>query len=352
MDQMDQVPASATAPFVNAHQDIQATSGMTAMGDANDLLLSINRVSYETPDIVVLELSGKGAEPLPSWAPGAHIDLVLASGKIRQYSLCGDPSDTLKYRVAVLRETSGRGGSQEIHEIARDNAVIAVRGPRNHFELVDAKAYLFIAGGIGITPMLPMIRAAQAAGSPWRLVYGGRSRATMGFLDEIARNGGGTVTLLPEDEAGRPDLDGLLASVSPDEAVYGCGPGAMLTALEEAAARRGLSDALHIERFGAAENTPPPAGLSGDTAFEVELRASGITLQVPADRSLGDTLLDAGIPVPFSCQEGYCGSCETSVIEGVPDHRDTILTDEEKAGGQMMMVCCGRSKTPRLVLDL
>ncbi|MBD0417428.1 oxidoreductase [Tianweitania sp. Rool2] len=322
------------------------------MRDANERLLSIVRSRFETPNIVVLELSGDGGEALPAWTPGAHIDLVLPSGKSRQYSLCGNPSDRSRYCIAVLRETMGRGGSLEIHEIARKDMVLTVRGPRNHFELVEAKAYLFIAGGIGITPMLPMIRAAEAAGAPWRLVYGGRSKATMGFFNEILERQGGAVTLLPEDEAGRPDLDALLATVGSGEVVYGCGPGGMLTALEEASVRRGLSNVLHIERFGAAENMPPPADLVGDSAFEVELRTSGITLQVPPDRSLGDTLLDAGIPVPFSCQEGYCGSCETRVLEGVPDHRDTILTDEEKAEGTLMMVCCGRSKTPRLVLDL
>ncbi|RDV05798.1 PDR/VanB family oxidoreductase [Undibacter mobilis] len=324
---------------------------MTA-AESNELELVLDSVVGETADVLVLELKRPDATALPAWAPGAHVDLVLPSGKIRQYSLCGDIADTSRYRVAVLRETAGRGGSEEIHAIAKSGLTVRVRGPRNHFALVEAPRYLFVAGGIGVTPILPMIRQAELAGRPWRLVYGGRTRASMGFVKEIAARTGGTVTLLPQDEVGLPDLNALLSEVELDAAIYGCGPAGMLKALKDAAAQHGRASALHIESFSASEDAVPPAGGAGDAAFEVELRKSGVVLQVPADRSLGTVLQDAGIEVPFSCQEGYCGSCETRVLEGVPDHRDTILTEEERAVGNIMMVCCGRSRTPRLVLDL
>ena len=324
---------------------------MTA-AESHELELVLDSVAGETADVLVLELRRADASALPAWAPGAHIDLVLPSGKIRQYSLCGDVADTSRYRVAVLRETAGRGGSEEIHAIAKSGLTVRARGPRNHFALVDAPRYLFVAGGIGITPILPMIKTAESAGRPWRLVYGGRTRGSMGFVKEIASRTGGTVTLLPQDEAGLPDLDALLSEAGPDAAIYGCGPAGMLKALKEAAAQHGRASALHIESFSAPDDVMPPAGGAGDTPFEVELRKSGVVLQVPADRSLADVLQDAGIDVSFSCQEGYCGTCETRVLEGVPDHRDTILTEDEKAAGNIMMVCCGRSRTPRLVLEL
>jgi ferredoxin-NADP reductase len=315
-------------------------------------VLKVDRVSFETSDIVVVDLAAEDKAPLPVWRPGAHIDLILQSGKVRQYSLCGDPGDTTHYRVAVLHEPAGRGGSAEIHAGFAAGLAVLARGPRNHFELIEAPQYLFVAGGIGVTPILPMIRAAERAGRPWRLIYGGRSRGTMGFLGEIADRDGGDVVLLPEDECGLPDLDALFAGLKPDTAVYGCGPGGMLAALEAAAKRHGHSDALHIERFCAAENPSVVMRETRDREFEVELRQSGIILSVPADRTLGSVLQDADIPVTFSCQEGYCGSCETRVLDGVPDHRDTILTEAEKAESQIMMVCVGRACSPRLVLDL
>lgn len=317
-----------------------------------DIEVIIERVVNATGDIVVLELVRNDGQALPMWKPGAHIDVVLPSGKIRQYSLCGDPADSRLYRIGVLREPSGRGGSDEVHQIARAGQSIGVRGPRNHFELVDAERYLFVAGGIGVTPILTMIGQAEREGKPWRLVYGGRSRTTMAFLDEIAERTGGEVVLMPQDEVGLPDIDSLFERLEPGTAVYGCGPGGMLKALEDAAARNRRENALHIERFAADEDAPKGAGEAGDTAFEVELRQSGKVLHVAADQRLGQVLQDNDVPVPFSCEEGYCGSCETRVLEGTPDHRDTILNEEERAAGNIMMVCCGRSRTPRLVLDL
>ena len=319
---------------------------------SQEIELVLKSVVGETADVLVLEFARSDNGELPAWAPGAHVDIALPSGRIRQYSLCGDVADKSTYRVAVLREAAGRGGSEEIHAIAKPGMALRLRGPRNHFSLIDAPRYLFLAGGIGITPLLPMIRHAERAGRPWELVYGGRSRASMAFAGEIASRGGGKVTLLPQDESGMPDFDAILARCSAEVAIYGCGPAGMLKALKAVAAQQGRSQALHIESFAALEEANSPASARENTPFEVELRKSGMVLPVPADRSLADVLQDAGIDVSYSCQEGYCGTCETRVLDGVPDHRDTILTEEEKAANNLMMVCCGRSRTPRLVLDL
>jgi ferredoxin-NADP reductase len=336
---------------MDAARDVTAVATLDPTVTVAGMQLRIVRVSFETPDILVIDLAEHDGGRLPAWAPGAHIDLVLPSGKVRQYSLCGDPDDLTHYRVAVLRERAGRGGSAEIHASLSAGDTLVMRGPRNHFELVDAERYLFIAGGIGITPILPMLRAAERTRRPWRLVYGGESRAAMGFLAELRGRAGGECKLLPRDECGLPDLDSFLDGIEPGTAIYGCGPSGMLAALQAAADRHGWPDALHIERFSAAEETMPvPEG--ADRPFEVELRRSGKILRVAADQSLANVLQEADIPVTFSCQEGYCGSCETRVLDGVPDHRDTILNDQEKEDGRIMMVCVGRARSPRLVLDL
>jgi ferredoxin-NADP reductase len=313
--------------------------------------LKVSHVAHETPDILLVDLVERNGGDLPAWSPGAHIDLVLPSGKVRQYSLCSDPSVLTHYSVAVLHEKEGRGGSSEIHASFEAGSTLSGRGPRNHFDLVEAPRYLFIAGGIGITPILPMLRAAERERRPWQLVYGGRSRASMGFVAELTGRQGGECQLLPQDECGLPDFESVLNDLEPGTAVYGCGPNGMLAALQAAVERQGLSDSLHVERFSALKEIEL-ASAGVDRPFEVELRRSGTILQVPANQSLATVLQNADIPVTFSCQEGYCGSCETRVLEGIPEHRDTILNDKEKDEGRIMMVCVGRARSPRLVLDL
>jgi ferredoxin-NADP reductase len=317
-----------------------------------DLTLLIDRARFETPDILLLDLVAPDRRALPPWEPGAHVDLLLTSGKVRQYSLCGDPADATRYRIAVLKETAGRGGSIELHASAAAGVAVAARGPRNHFRLVEAPDYLFLAGGIGVTPILPMISAAEQAGRPWRLAYGGRSRSSMGFVAELEAWRGGALQLVPQDECGLLEIDALLAQTNAETAVYACGPAGMLAEVERVADRYGRRGALHIERFSAPEDVDAATVHPGDQPFEVELRQSGLILQVAADRTLGSILQDANVPISFSCQEGYCGSCETRVLEGVPDHRDSILHDEEKSSGRTMMVCVGRARSARLVLDL
>ncbi|MEQ0565474.1 PDR/VanB family oxidoreductase [Amycolatopsis sp. NEAU-NG30] len=290
--------------------------------------------------VVRLTLRATGGGPLPPWEPGAHIDLVLPGDVVRQYSLCGSPEDTSAYQVAVLREPDGRGGSAYVHDELVAGQRVRVDGPRNHFALADAKRYLFIAGGIGITPILPMLDRATATGREWRLVYGGRTRASMAFTADLARHGD-RVTVQPQDEHGLLDLPALLAAADEDTAVYCCGPEPLLAAVEAL----GPPD-LHVERF-----TPKPDN-GARTAFEVELAASGRVLPVPADRSILEVAEEAGITVLSSCREGTCGTCETGVLGGLPDHRDSVLTEEERQESEVMMVCVSRSRSPRLVLDL
>jgi ferredoxin-NADP reductase len=289
--------------------------------------------------VVRLTLRAPGGEPLPPWEPGAHIDLHLP-GFTRQYSLCGDPADTSAYQVAVLRETDGRGGSAYVHDSLSTGDRLEVDGPRNHFVLVDAERYLFLAGGIGITPILPMLDRVAQTGRDWQLVYGGRTRASMAFTDDLARHGD-RVTFRPQDEHGLLDLPTLLAAVQPGTAVYCCGPEPLLAAVEA------LEPAdLHVERF-----TPRPDE-GARTAFEVELAGSGRVLPVPADRSILEVVEAAGVTVLSSCREGTCGTCETGVLGGEPDHRDSVLTADERLENEVMMLCVSRACSPRLVLDL
>jgi ferredoxin-NADP reductase len=316
---------------------------MTAPARTNtDLELDVLLLRKETiaDGVVRLTLGRPGGAPLPEWQPGAHVDLMLGPGLERQYSLCGDPADRSVFQVAVLREPGSRGGSRFVHDELTDGAGLRVRGPRNHFALVGAPRYLFIAGGIGITPIVPMIAEADARGADWRLVYGGRTRASMAFRDELSARFADRVSLRPQDETGLLDLDGLLSAEAGDTAVYCCGPEPLLLAVE---ARR---PGVHVERF-------TPKEVTGvDVTFEVELAQSGLTLTVPPGKSILEVVEDAGIPALSSCQEGTCGTCETPVLDGAVDHRDSILTDEEQAENDTMMICVSRARGAKLVLDL
>lgn len=271
---------------------------------------------------------------------------MLPDKTTRQYSLCGDIADRTHWRVAVLREPDGRGGSAYIHDKLDLGDTVRVRGPRNHFALEPARRYRFIAGGIGITPILPMLAAVTTAGVEWTLTYGGRARESMAFLDELATYGD-RVTIHPQDEGGLLDLDALLADPDEDTLVYCCGPGSLLDAVEQRCSTwpRG---ALHVERFTPREQGAPVLSSS----FEVELATTGTILTVPPDRSILDVIEDVGVQVLSSCQEGTCGTCETRVLAGTVDHRDSLLTDEEKAANDTMLICVSRAACPRLVLDL
>ncbi|WP_405976615.1 PDR/VanB family oxidoreductase [Streptomyces sp. NBC_00988] len=290
----------------------------------------------------MVSLRPRDGGSLPPWAPGAHIDLALGPDLVRQYSLCGDPARRDVWRIGVLREPNGRGGSAFVHDRLHPGTHVAGRGPRNHFCFDPSAAeYVFIAGGIGITPLVPMVAAAAAAGDRWTLHYGGRSTASMALREELTRYGD-KVRLYPQDEVGLPDLASIMRSAGPGAVVYCCGPNGLLDAAEKAAARQGLT--IRVEHF-----TPKAtAGPEGDSEFEVVLSQTGVTVTVPPDRSILDVAEEAGAMVVSSCQEGTCGTCETPVLEGIPDHRDSLLTDETDT----MMICVSRAACPRLVLDL
>jgi ferredoxin-NADP reductase len=319
-----------------------------------ELELALARKEPLADGVVRLTLTHPRGEPLPSWEPGAHLDVILGDGLVRQYSLCGDPDDRSALHVAVLREKDGRGGSAHVHDVLAEGDTVRVRGPRNHFRLVDSPRYLFIAGGIGITPILPMIAEAARRGAEWRLVYGGRTRASMAFADQLVRDHPQRVEVCPEDETGLLDLDSLLGSPRPDTQVYCCGPAPLLDAVERRCAAGWPAGCLHVERFtpAAADAAGKGAGDTAAEAFEVEIASTGRTLTVPADRSVLEVLEEAGLPVLSSCREGTCGTCETGVLDGVPEHRDALLTEEERAAGDVMFVCVSRAASKRLVLDL
>lgn len=264
----------------------------------------------------------------------------------RQYSLCGNRWDAETYRVGVLREVAGRGGSAYVHDVLAVGDLVGLGGPRNNFPLVPASRYLFVAGGIGITPLLPMVHQAELLGADWTLVYGGRTRGSMAFLDELAVHGE-RVHVVPQDECGLIDLPRWLGAPDPATKVYCCGPGPLLDAVERICAAW-PPFALRTERFVAREQGAP----SRTTPFDVELARTGGTVTVPPDLSVLEALGKAGVEVLSSCRQGLCGTCETDVLAGLPEHRDSILDDAERAAGDCMFVCVSRSLGDRLVLDL
>ncbi|MFC8856940.1 PDR/VanB family oxidoreductase [Streptomyces sp. NPDC057144] len=306
--------------------------------------LVVGRRETAADGVLALTLRHPLGEPLPAWEPGAHVDVVLGPGLERQYSLCGDPADRTRWRIAVLRETDGRGGSAHVHEEVRTGDKLRVRGPRNNFRLERAPRYRFVAGGIGITPILPMLAAAEEAGAEWSLLYGGRTRAGLAFKRELGRYGD-RVTIVPEDESGLLDLAPVLDDLPADTLVYCCGPGPLLDAVEA----RCPAGRLRVERF-----RPKEAAVDApaEAEFEVVLARSGRTVAVPPGVSVLDAVREAGVEVLYSCTEGTCGTCETEVVEGEPDHRDSVLTEEERAAGETMLVCVSRCRGRRLVLDL
>ncbi|MBL3807080.1 MULTISPECIES: PDR/VanB family oxidoreductase [Streptomyces] len=304
----------------------------------------------DTPAEGVVRLRLEGAGELPAWEPGAHLDLVLPSGTVRQYSLCGDPADRSAYTVAtrlIDAADGGRGGSLEVHRELLEGTEVVVRGPRNRFPLTPAPAHVFVAGGIGITPLLPMVRAAHAAGADWKLLYGGRTRASMPFADELEKLGGPErVTLAAEDESGRPDLAAALSGAPEGTAVHCCGPEGLMAAVE-AALPEGC--VLRTERFAGGPAGRPSAA-RGDLPFEIELRRSGRTVSVPADRTALEAVREELPDAPYSCAQGFCGTCRQRVVSGEVDHRDELLTDGERDGA--MLLCVSRSRGDRIVLDI
>jgi ferredoxin-NADP reductase len=305
-------------------------------------------VTARTPSadrVELFEFAAPDGRPLPRWQPGAHVDVALPGGEVRQYSLCGDP-DASTWRVGVLRETSGRGGSAWLHDSLAVGDTVRLAGPRNHFEFEPRRgtSYVFVAGGIGVTPISAMARAAARAGVEYVIHYAGRSRASLALLDELAELHGDRLHVHAADEGDRLDVDALFAGMAAFTTTYCCGPERLVSAVEAAGAGRQVV----VERFEPKEVGEPVRHES----FEVELVASGLTVTVPPDRSVLDVVEEAGVLVLSSCREGTCGTCETPVLEGEVDHRDSILTPDEQAAGDRMFPCVSRAACPRLVLDL
>ncbi len=317
--------------------------------------LRVRALTWEAEAVLGIELvpTTDGAT-LPAFTAGAHIDLHLPTGTgdcVRSYSLMNDPAERHRYCIGVNRDAASTGGSAWIHSQLRPGQVLQVSAPRNNFPLDNSAApAVFIAGGIGITPMLSMIRTAVAQDTrPWTLHYAARNRAAMAFVPELqalARRDGATLHLHLDDEAGQVlDMAGLIAALPAGAHVYACGPRPMLQAFEQTTA--GLpAERVHLEYFGARE-APATAG-----GFTVRLHRAGRDVSVAPGQTILDALLATGLEPLYSCQEGYCGTCEVAVLSGVPEHRDAVLDDAEKASNRRMMICCSGSRTPVIEIDL
>ena len=311
----------------------------------------VQSITPVAQDIVRLRLAAPDGRPMPRWTPGSHIDVECGdTGLSRQYSLCGDPADATALEIAVLRDPQSRGGSAWMHASLKEGDRLRIRGPRNHFRLDEsARRLIFIAGGIGITPIAAMARRARELGLDYQLHYCGRNRSALAFVPELAALHGERLKLHVSEEGSRLDVSALLAR--PEAAgtqVYACGPLRMLDALEAACAPW-PEDTLRVEHFESTLGTLDPAK---ERAFEVELKDSGLTVPVRADQTLLAALRAANIDIQSDCEEGLCGSCEVRVLAGEIDHRDMVLTRNEREAGERMMSCCSRACGQRLVLEL
>lgn len=321
---------------------------MRSTHDEQRTTVRVASMAWEAEGVLSVVFAPLDGSELPAWAPGAHLDLELTGVLTRQYSLCGDPAQRSRWRIAVLREPVSKGGSQAVHERLRPGDVVTVVGPRNHFPFVPAPAYRFVAGGIGITPLLPMMRRASEAGADWSLLYGGRSRASMAFLDELGAYGS-RVQIRPQDEYGLLDLPSFLGEPEPATLLYCCGPEPLLGAVEDLC-HRWSTKALRTERFKAKAQPVRDAG--DEQPFVAVLQRSGYEVDVPAGCSILDAIEDSGLEADHSCREGVCGTCEAAVLSGLPDHRDSLLSDDERAENASMMICVGRALSERIVLDI
>jgi len=316
------------------------------------LRVRLARKTAEAEGICGLELVAEDGGALPAFEAGAHIDLHLPGGLVRQYSLCNDPRETHRYRIAVLREPNSRGGSSAVHDALNEGDVLAISAPRNHFALsAEADRALLLAGGIGITPILCMAEQLAADGRPFELHYASRSRGRTAFVERIGAASFAASAHFHFDDgepAQRIDIAALLSSAQAGTHLYVCGPKGFIDAVLAMARAQGWPEAqLHWEFFAA--DTAPR---DGDASFEVQLASSGRVVLVAAGQSVVGALAQAGIEVMVSCEQGVCGTCLTRVLQGEIDHRDLYLTPEEQAANDQFTPCCSRAKSARLVIDL
>lgn len=312
------------------------------------LILGVSDIRAEAKDILSVELRREDGGILPPFTAGSHLEIHMPGGLIRQYSLCNDPRERDRYVVAVGRSPTSRGGSEFVHRSLRVGHKLKVVGPRNHFPMAaDAASHVFIAGGIGITPMLAMVRTAAAQNVPWRLYYLVRSRLRAAFLEDLAPFGS-QVILHCDDEAGGPcDLQTIFADVPRDAAIYCCGPGPLMAAVEQAAADHD-PELLRFEFFA-------PRAISEDRSaegFVVRLARSGQSITVSPEHTILEALEDNGVEISWACREGICGSCELRVVAGIPDHRDSFLSKSERDSNATVICCVSRALSDELTLDL
>lgn len=316
----------------------------------NELKVRVARRVEEADGVCSFELVAEDSSALPPFSAGAHIDVHVAPGLIRQYSLSNDPAERGRYRIAVLRESTSRGGSAGMHDGVQQGDVLRVSAPRNHFPLVDAPRSLLLAGGIGVTPILAMARALHAQGRSFEMHYCGRSAGRMAFLEELASaDFAGSVFLHADDvQAQKFDADRVLARPDGATHLYVCGPNGFMDHVLDTAKRHGWAEAqLHREYFAGVATV-----LASDGSFELCVASTGLRCQVPAGKTVIEVLAAHGVEVPISCEAGVCGTCLTRVLEGAPDHRDSFLTEAERAANDQFTPCCSRALSPLLVLDL
>ena len=317
----------------------------------NSISVLVASRRQEAEDIVSFELASTGGSPLPPFSAGAHIDVEVEPGLVRQYSLCNDPDESHRYLIAVLRDPRSRGGSTGMHERIVVGQALRISAPKNHFPLQPAAHYLLFAGGIGVTPILCMAERLARTGAAFDMHYCVRSPARTAFVERIRASAFADRVrfYFDEGEATRTlDLDAVLRAAPRGTHIYVCGPSGFIDHVTGTARARGWpAEAVHQEYFGAV-----PVDTSADASFEVCIASSGKTCVVPADKSVVQALAEHGIAIPVSCEQGVCGTCITRVLDGTPDHHDMYFTDEEKARNDQFTPCCSRAKSRVLVLDL
>jgi vanillate O-demethylase ferredoxin subunit len=321
------------------------------MQDERVLLVRVVELVADRGDVRLFDLRRPDGGDLPPFSAGAHIDVHAGADLIRQYSLLNDPQERHRYVVAIALEPESRGGSRHFHEAVKQGDMLTISAPRCHFALEETAPHsVLIAGGIGITPIWCMAQRLRHLGRSFELHYAVKARAAAPLIERIeampASDVARIATYFSRDSGGsRPDIAAILRDVAPGTHVYCCGPGALTDAFRSAAARL-PTNTVHLEQFTAI------AAVADEGGFTIELAKAGRTIEVKSGQTILDAIRDAGLRTTSSCREGICGSCETVVLSGSPDHRDAVLTDAEKAEGNTMMICCSGSLTPKLVLDL
>jgi len=316
------------------------------------LLVRVARRHTEALDICSLDLVPEPGHSLPAFSAGAHIDVHLPNGLVRQYSLCNPPGETGRYQIAVLRDPASRGGSQAVHNLLPEGATLHISAPKNHFPLAtEAPHHLLLAGGIGITPLLAMAEHLTSQGECFELHHCTRSRDRTPFTERVAASAFARHTHHHFDDGDavqKLDIAATLQRAPDGTHLYVCGPQGFMDAVLNAGRAQGWpEERLHREYFAAA-----PVDHANDGSFELEIASSGRVIPVRADQSALAALLEAGLDIPMSCEQGVCGTCLTRVKAGTPEHRDQYLTPEEQAANDQFLPCCSRASSARLVLDL